>query len=186
MDFSFLFKVPRMDARHSTVMLLIMAVTIFVDPLFGIVFGVIAANMVNATQLQSLELDSVISTPLLGSTFSAERTDDFEARIGLLAFRGSFTVSSSRKLIRPLGADIRDHEVVIIDLSGAAHFDDSAAHLLALLIDQAKRTDTKIVVFGLAERIRRTPYAFDVLDRIPDDRIVETEQQARDLAWSLL
>ena len=185
-DFSFLFKAPRMDARHSTVMLLIMAVTIFVDPLFAIVFGVIAANMVNATQLQSLELDSVISTPLLDSTFSAEPTDDFEARIGLLAFRGSFTVSSSRKLIRLLGADIRDHEVVIIDLSGATHFDDSAAHLLALLIDQAKRTDTKIVVFGLGERIRRTLYAFDVLDRIPDDRIVETEQQARDLAWSLL
>ena len=185
-DFSFLFKVPRMDARHSTVMLLIMAVTIFVDPLFAIVFGVIAANMVNATQLQSLELDSVISTPLLDSTFSAEAPDDFEARIGLLAFRGSFTVSSSRKLIRLLGADIRDHEVVIIDLSGTTHLDDSAAHLLALLIDQAKRTDTKIVVFGLRDPIRGTLYAFNVLDRIPDDRIVETEQEARDLAWSLL
>ncbi len=185
-DFSFLLKVPRMDPRHSSVMLLIMGVTIFVDPLFAIVFGVIAAYMVNATQLQSLELDSVISTPLLDSTFSADATEDFEARIGLLAFRGSFTVSSSRKLIRLLGADIRDHEVVIIDLSKTTHFDDSASHLLALLIDQAKRTDTKIVVFGLSDRIRRTLYAFDVLARIPEDRIVETEKEARDLAWSLL
>ena len=185
-DFSFLLKVPRMDPRHSTVMLLIMAVTIFVDPLFAIVFGVIAANMVNATQLESLELDSVISTPLLDSTFSADSTGDFEARIGLLAFRGSFTVSSSRKLIRLLGADIRDHEVVIIDLSSATHFDDSAAHLLALLIDQAKRTDTKIVVFGLQEPIRRTLFTFNVLDRIPEDRIAENEKEARDLAWSLL
>ena len=185
-DFSFLLKVPRMDPRHSTVMLLIMGVTIFVDPLFAIVFGFIAANMVNATQLESLELDSVISTPLLDSTFSAESTGDFEARIGLLAFRGSFTVSSSRKLTRLLGADIRDHEVVIIDLSSATHFDDSAAHLLALLIDEAKRTDTKIVVFGLREPIRRTLYAFNVLDRIPEDRITENEQEARDLAWSLL
>ena len=185
-DFSFLRKVPRMDPRHSTVMLLIMAVTIFVDPLFAIVFGVIAANMVSATQLESLERDSVISTPLLDSTFSAEASGDFEARIGLLAFRGSFTVSSSRKLIRLLGADIRDHEVVIIDLSQATHFDDSAAHLLALLIDQAKRTGTKIVVFGLGEPIRRTLYAFDVLDRIPEDRIAQTEKEARDLAWSLL
>ena len=185
-DFSFLLKVPRMDPRHSTVMLLIMAVTIFVDPLFAIVFGVIAANMVNATQLESLELDSVISTPLLDSTFSADSTGHFEARIGLLAFRGSFTVSSSRKLIRLLGADIRDHEVVIIDLSAATHFDDSAAHLLALLIDEAKRTDTKIVVFGMREPIRRTLYAFNVLDRIPEDRIAANEQEARNLAWSLL
>ena len=29
-------------------------------------------------------------------------------------------------------------------------------------------------------------FAFDVLDRITDDRIVATEKEARDLAWSLL
>ena len=40
-----------------------MGVTIFVDPLFAIVFGIIAANIVNAAQLESLELDSVISDP---------------------------------------------------------------------------------------------------------------------------
>ena len=185
-DFSFLRKAPKMDPRHSVVMLLIMAVTIFVDPLFAIVFGVIAAYMVRATQLESLELDSVISTPLLDSTFSPGAADPFAARIGLLAFRGSFTVSSSRKLIRLLGADIRDHEVVIIDLSNATHFDDSAAHLLALLIDEAKRTRTGVVVFGMREPIRRTLYAFNVLERIPEERFVKSEAEARDLAWSLL
>ena len=54
-------------------MLLVMAVTIFVDPIFAIMVGVIAANIVNAAQLVSLELDSLISTPLLDSTFSADR-----------------------------------------------------------------------------------------------------------------
>ena len=185
-DFSFLRKVPRMDSRHSTVMLLIMGVTIFVDPLFAIVFGVIAANIVSATQLESLELDSVISTPLLDSTFGGEPSDEYEARIGLLAFRGSFTVSSSRKLIRQIGDDIRDHEVVIFDLSNATHIDDSAANLLALLIDRAKQTGTGIVMFGASDRIRQTLFAFDVLDRISDDRIVETQEEARNLAWSLL
>ena len=184
-DFSFLRKVPRMDPRHSVVMLLIMGVTIFVDPLFAIVFGVIAANIVSATQLESLELDSVISTPLLDSTFDAE-SDNLEARIGLLAFRGSFTVSSSRKLIRLIGDDIRDHEVVIFDLSDATHIDDSAANLLALLIDRAKQTGTEIVMVDASERVRKTLHAFDVLDRIPDGRIVGTREEARSLAWSLL
>ena len=185
-EFSFLRKVPRMDPRYSSVMLLIMAVTIFVDPIFAIMFGVIAANIVNAAQLESLELDSLISTPLLDSTFSAEAADDFTARIGLVSFRGSFTVSSSRKLIALIGADIRDHDVVIFDLSNATHVDDSAAHLLAQVIDRAKQTRTEIVVFGINDRIRGPLFAFDVLDRIPDDRIVATEKEARDLAWSLL
>ena len=185
-DVSFLRKVPRMDPRHSAVMLLIMGVTIFVDPLFAIVFGVIAANIVSATQLEALELDSVISTPLLDSTFGAAASDDYGARIGLLAFRGSFTVSSSRKLIRLIGDDIRDHEVVIFDLSNATHIDDSAANLLALLIDGAKQTGTEVVVCGVTDRVRGTLYAFDVLARIPDDRIVGTREEARSLAWSLL
>ena len=182
-EFSFLLKVPRMDPRYSSVMLLIMAVTIFVDPIFAIMFGVIAAN---AAQLESLELDSLISTPLLDSTFSAEAADNFAARIGLVSFRGSFTVSSSRKLIALIGTDIRDHDVVIFDLSNATHVDDSAAHLLAQVIDRAKQTRTEIVVFGINDRIRGPLFAFDVLDRIPDDRIVATEKEARDLAWSLL
>ena len=185
-EFSFLRKVPRMDPRYSVVMLLIMAVTIFVDPIFAIMFGVIAANIVNAAQLESMELDSLISTPLLDSTFSAEAADSFTARVGLVSFRGSFTVSSSRKLVALISADIRDHDVVIFDLSHATHVDDSAANLLAQVIDRAKQTRTEIVVFGINDRIRGTLFAFDVLDRIPDDRIVATEKEARDLAWSLL
>ena len=185
-EFSFLRKVLRMDPRYSAVMLLVMAVTIFVDPVFAIMFGIIAANIVNAAQLESLELDAVISTPLLDSTFSAEVDDEFAARIGLVAFRGSFTVSSSRKLIALIAADIRDHEVVIFDLSRATHVDDSAAHLLAQIIDRAKQTHTEIVVCGINDRIRGPLFAFDVLERIPDDRIVGTEKEARDLAWSLL
>ena len=184
-DFSFLRKVPSMDPRHSTVMLLIMGVTIFVDPLFAIVFGVIAANIVSATHLEWLEQDSVISTPLLDSTFGVD-ADTWSARVGYLAFRGSFTVSSSRKLTRMISDDIRDHEVVIFDLSDATHFDDSASHLLALLADRAKQTGTEIVVFGVTARIRMPLFAFGFLDRIPDVRIVETQKEARELAWSLV
>ena len=147
------------------------------DPVFAIVFGVIAANIANAAQLESLELDSVISTPILDRTFDPGTSDEFSARIGLLAFRGSFTVSSSRKLVELLGADIRDHEVVIFDLSGTTHADDSAAYLLAQIIDRAGQTDTEIVVCGINDRIRDPLFAFDVLDRIPEDRIVESERK---------
>ena len=85
-----------------------------------------------------------------------------------------------------LGADIRDHEVVIFDLSGTTHADDSAAYLLAQIIDRARQSNTEIVVCGINDRIRDPLFAFEVLDRIPDDRIVETEREARELAWSLL
>ncbi|MDE0697710.1 MAG: SulP family inorganic anion transporter [Boseongicola sp.] len=185
-DFSFLRKVPRADRGHAAVMLLIMGVTIFVDPLIAVVFGVIAANIVNAMQLEPLELDSVISTPLLDATLGLEPSDEYEARAGLLAFRGSFTVSSSRKLTRLIGNEIREHEVVIFDFSATTHVDDSAAQLIAHLVDQARQASTKVIIFGANDRIRKALYAFGVLDRIAKDRIVETEEDARILARSLL
>ena len=185
-DFSFLRKIPGVDPGHSTVMLLIMGVTVFVDPLVAVVFGVIAANIVNATQLEPLELDSVISTPLLDATLGLEPSDEYEARAGLLAFRGSFTVSSSRKLTRLIGGEIREHEVVIFDFSGTTHVDDSAAQLIAHLIDRAKQAGTKIVIFGVNDRIRKALYAFGVLDRVAEDRVVETQEDARTLTRSLL
>ena len=184
-DFSFLRKIRRMDTKYSSVMLLTMAATIFVDPFFAIVLGVIAANIVNASRIEALELDSVISVPLLDSTFDPA-AETFDAHVGLLAFRGTFTVSSSRKLIRQAGDDIRDHEVVIFDFSGTTHIDDSAANVIAVLIDRAKQTGTEVVVFGDISRISRTLYAFGVLDRIPKGRIVESEEDARTLAWSLV
>ena len=184
-DFSFLRKIRRTDAKYSSVMLLTMGATIFVDPFFAIVLGVIAANIVNATQIESLELDSVVSVPLLDSTFDPA-AGTFDAHVGLLAFRGPFTVSSSRKLIRQAGDDIRDHEVVIFDFSGTTHIDDSAANVIAVLIDRAKQTGTEVVVCGDTSRISGALYTFGVLDRIPKDRIVETEAEARALAWSLV
>ncbi len=184
-DFSFLRKIRRMDAKYSSVMLLTMGATIFVDPFFAIVLGVIAANIVNASRIEALELDSVVSVPILDSTFDPA-AGTFDAHVGLLAFRGTFTVSSSRKLIRQAGDDIRDHEVVIFDFSGTTHVDDSAANVIAVLVDRAKQTGTEVVVCGDTSRISRTLYAFGVLDRIPKDRIVETEEEARTLAWSLV
>ncbi|MCE2483403.1 MAG: STAS domain-containing protein, partial [Alphaproteobacteria bacterium] len=93
---------------------------------------------------------------------------------------------SSRKLVNIIGTDIRDHEVVIFDLSKATHIDDSAAHLLAQVIDRAKQSRTQIVVLGLSDRVRGPLFAFGVLDRLSEDHIVATEKEARDLAWSLL
>ena len=94
------------------------------------------------------------------------------------AVRGAGAVVEQALVVLGLLAAKLDHRVV--------HVDDSAAHLLAQVIDRAKQTRTEIVVFGINDRIRGPLFAFDVLDRIPDDRIVATEKEARDLAWSLL
>ena len=138
-----------------------------------------------------MELDSVISVPLLDRTFLAadgEESDaePFDARVGLLAFRGAFTVASSRKLVRMVGADIREHEVVIFDLSRVTHIDDSAAHMIALLLERAGKEDTETIIMGMSGEVRVILEAFDVLRRVPEGRIVRELDDARELAERLL
>lgn len=190
-DRRFLLRIRRMRREHAVVMLLTFALTLFADPLTAIAFGLVAAGISHATQLEKMELDSVISVPLLDRTFLAagvEGTDSdgLDARVGLLAFRGAFTVASSRKLVWMVGPDIRGHDVVIFDFTPMTHVDDSAAHVMAQLMDRAVKEKTEIIVMGMSEDTRVVLDAFDVLKHVSGDRIVDDPDEARALAGRLL
>ena len=187
-EWRFLRKVFTIRPDFVAVMLLTMGLAFFVDPLMAVIFGVIAANVINTDRLEQLELDSVISVPLLDSVFleSENEGDPFRARAGLLEFHGAFTVASSRKLVRIIGNDVREHALVIFDLSNLTHIDDSAAHLIALLIDRARQSGTGVICVGIPEKVRKVFYAFDVLRQVPAERIVATRDEARQLAMRIL
>ena len=113
----------------------------------------IAAGMASARQFERLELDSVVSVPLLDRSFlptedGADEADAFSARVGLVALRGSFTVASSNKLISVISVDIRDHEVVILDFSSAVYMDDSAALVVDQLVDAGDRPGHRVRRYG--------------------------------------
>ena len=100
--------------------------------------------------------------------------------------RGTFTVASSNKLITTLGADIRDHEVVIIDFSETVYMDDSAALVVEQFIDIAIDEKTECILLGASDRPLGSIQALDVLQRVPADRFVNDLDEARDLAERLL
>ena len=190
-DWRLLLRIHRIQRHYLFVMLMTLSLTVLVDLVTAVAIGLIAAGMAHARQLEGLELDSVVSVPLLDRTFFAgdarmANVDPLSARVGLVALRGSFTVASSHKLVAVIGVDIRDHDVVIFDFSGATHLDDSAAMVIERLIDVAGKAETEIIVTGLAGSVNDTLDTLDILQRVPEDRIVETLDEARDIAAGLL
>ena len=187
-DWRLLKRVHRIERRYGVVFLVTVGIAAAGDPLMAVLLGFIAAAIGNAAALERQEIDSVVSVPLLDRTFLPGVADDdpFSARVGLVAFRGSFTVASSRKLEKLLEGDIRGHEVVIFDLSGITHIDDSGAHLLGLLLRKAGTMGKETVLLGISARLRGSLDAFDVLSSVPEERILDTMDDARDLAESLL
>ena len=176
--------------------MLTLGLTVFLDLVAAVAVGMIAAAVTSARQFERLELDSVISVPLLDRSFfgvqdapdgsGEEEIDDYAARVGMVALRGAFTVASSGKLIDTVGQDIREHEVVILNFSDTVHIDDSAALVVEQLIETASVQDTDCIVMGLSGMPARNLTALDILKRVPQDQIVDTWNEARETAARLL
>ena len=200
-DWRFLTRIHRVQREHLLVMVITLLLTVFLDLVTAVAIGLIAAGMASARVLERLELDSVISVPLLDRSFlyeqkefdlkaedeeGEEEVDPFSARVGMVALRGSFSVASSNKLVNTISLDIQEHEVVIFDFTDTVSVDDSAALVVEQLIDVAMDEDTECIVMGLAGRPATTLYALNVLRRVPEDHIVETLDDARKIAKQLL
>ena len=193
-DWRFVTRMHRVQREHLAVMLLTFGLTVFLDLVAAVAVGMIAAAVTSARQFERLELDSVVSVPLLDRGFLGANDDDedeeeidlYSARVGLVALRGTFTVASSSKLIDTIGGDIRDHEVVILDFSDTIYMDDSAALVVEQLVDTAITHNTPCIVMGLSGAPAQNLHALDVLKRVPADRIVGTWDEARQTALGLL
>ena len=190
-DWRFLTRIHRVQREHLLVMFITLGLTVFLDLVTAVAIGLIAAGMASARALERLQLDSVVSVPLLDRSFlkdwsSCEHADMFSARVGLVALRGTFSVASSSELITTLGVDIRDHEIVILDFTDTVYVDDSVALVVEQMVDIAIAEDTECIVLGLSGRPAVTLQALSVLDRVPDDRFVTTLDEAREVAERLL
>ena len=190
-DWHLLTRLHRIRREHMAVLMITLGLTVFVDLVTGIAIGLIAAAMAHVRHLERLEMDSVVSVPLLDQEFFTHRQDEtaddaFRARAGLLALKGSFTVASSHRLARAISADIKDHEVVIFDFSRATYLDDSAAMVIKKLMDIAREEKTEFVVMGLSGSVAKTLQALAVLHQVPETQIVATLEEARQVAKDLL
>ena len=190
-DWHMLVRLHRLRREHLLVMLTTLCLTVFVDLITAVAIGLIAGGMVHARRLERLELDSVISVPLLDATFFAgEETsthgDPHAARVGLVVLKGTLTVASSHKLVSVIGLDIREHEVVIFDFSDTVYIDDSAAMVIGQLLEVAARSGTECIVMGLSDDVAATLHSLDILGKVSANRIVGTLDGARRVAKETL
>ena len=190
-DWRFITRIFHVQRDHLLVMLLTLGLTVFLDLVTAVAVGMIAAGVASAKQFERLELDSVISVPLLDQVFfkdyeSIEDIDAFSARVGLVSLKGTFSVASASKLINAIGVDIRDHEVVILDFSDTVYIDDSAALVVEQMVNTAHDEETACIVMGLDGLPETTLLALNILQNIPADHFADDLDAAREIARNIL
>lgn len=201
-DWQYLLRIHRVQRENLAVMVLTLGLSMVSDLVIAVAVGLIVAAMTNARQFERLELDSVVSAPLLDMAFLAggdppdpdgddepfelDPIDPFAARTGLLSLRGSFTAASSIKLYSTISADISEHEIVIFDFSETVHMDDSAAFVIGRLVDTAMSQGAHCIVMGLEQAAPTSLQALDVLRNVPSGQFVAELDEARVIARRLL
>lgn len=193
-DWKFVTRIHHVRRDHLLVMLLTFALTVFLDLVTAVAIGLIAAGFAHARRLELLEVDNVVSAPLLDMDFlelappddDDAEFDPFSARVGLVSFRGAFSVASSNRLVQAIGPDVRDHEIVILDFTPTTYVDDSAALLMEQVISTAEEEGTTCIVLGLAEPVSSTLHSLNVFRRVPETHFVRNMSEARDLSKELL
>ena len=187
-DWRFIANLRNIGREHLIVMVATFGLTVFVDLVTAVAIGLIVAAMAHARQFELLELDRVISTPLLDSEFliESDTTDPYSARVGLVAMRGAFTIASSNRLVNTISEDIRDHEVVILDFSETAYMDQSAALVVSHLTESAIEEKTQCIIIGLTPELADNLNALNALDSVPPTHILPRLEDARILAQRLL
>ncbi len=191
-DWRFVTRIRHVPREYLMVMLTTLLITVFVDLVTAVALGLIVSGVMRARQSERMELDSVVSTPLLDQSFlsdpeaDGEEFDMFQARVGLLVFRGHFSVASANELARVVSADIHEHEVVIFDFSDTTYMDDSAALIMEQLISGAGEEDTDCIVMNLSGSVAGSLNSFGVFKDVHEDRFVEDLDEARELARNIL
>ena len=190
-DWSLLTRLHRIRRDHLVVMLTTLVLAVFVDLIVAVAAGLVISGLARSGRLEEAEHDSVVSAPLLDQMFlyggeEIEGADPFSAQVGMVSLRGSLTVTSSRRLVRTISMDLKDHELVVFDFSGAAYIDDSAAMLVKQLIEVAAEEQTPAIVMGLSGDVADTIASLDVMGGVPRERIVEDIDGAREVAKALL
>ena len=189
-DWRFLTRIMRMQREHLVVMAVTMLLTVFVDLVTAVAIGLIAAGMATSRRFERLQLDSVLSVPILDKVFFKggyrDDMDDYSAHVGMVILRGAFTVASSHKLISTISKDINEHDVVIFDFTNTTYMDDSAALVVEELIDTALADNTECIVMGLSDQPAMTLRSLNALERIPEDHFADDIDAARETAGRLL
>ncbi len=191
-DWRFITRIHRVQREHLVVMAITMLLTFFLGDLtIAVAIGLIAAGIAASRQWERLELDSVISIPILDTIFFAGRklppgVDDYSAHVGMVALRGTFTVASSHRIIATIGDDIKEHDVVILDFSDTKYIDDSAALVVEQMIHVAIDEETSCIVMGLEGTPAATLESLNVLSKVPEDRFAKDLDEAREIARQLL
>jgi SulP family sulfate permease len=181
-DWGYLKRIRWAPRDKLLVMFVTLILTVFVDLITAVAVGLILAGFVTANWMEREELKGVTMLALSDeeSLDETERAalQKLAGSVLLVTLRGRFSYASARELTKRIGPLATRYEAIILDLTGAAHVDTSAAMAIDELIQSARSDKIRCVLAGLSGPAEVTLKSLGVLDNVNNADIAPSRIEA--------
>ncbi len=183
-DWGYLRHIRHAPRDKVVVMLVTLGLTVFVDLITAVAVGLILAGFVTARWMEREEMKGITRISLPSDGAGALSEDERAAlaaaggNVEIVLLRGNFSYASARQLTQTLGGAIRGPKAIILDFTGAAHVDTSAAYAIKELIEDAASARAECWISGLSGAARQTLDGLGILELVPAGRTVAGRSEA--------
>ncbi|MDH4049088.1 MAG: SulP family inorganic anion transporter [Gammaproteobacteria bacterium] len=189
-DWRFLRRMHRAPRADLVTMLIVLALTVFVDVITAVAAGMIFASLLFVKETADLQIESIrtISHADNEHLLTDEERALFQRCGGkalILHLSGLMSFGAANELVRRMSR-ISDYEVLIIDLLDVPKVDGSAALALEEIMQSAARAKRQVIIVGLNFAVARLLARLGILDLVQETHRVTTRHEAVSRAVSIV
>jgi sulfate permease, SulP family len=189
-DWRFLRRMHRAPRVDLVTMLIVLALTVFVDVITAVAAGMIFASLLFVKEMAELQMESIRTIShadsevlLSGDELALFRRCEGKALI--LHLSGLMSFGAANELVRRMSR-AGDYEVLIIDLLDVPRVDGSAALALEEIMQVAGQKGRDVVIVGLNFAVARLFARLGILDMVHETHRVATRREAVERAVTLI
>jgi SulP family sulfate permease len=181
-DWRYLRRMHRAPRVDLITMIIVLALTVFVDVITAVAAGMIVASLLFVKETAEMQMESIrtISHADSEHLLTDEERILFRRCNGkalILHLSGLMSFGAANELVRRMSR-VSDYEVLIIDLLDVPKVDGSAALALEEIMQAAARTGRAVIVVGLNFHVARLLARLRILDLVHETERVATRHEA--------
>jgi len=181
-DWRFIKRMHRAPRTDLVLMIVVLALTVFVDVITAVGVGVIIASLVFVKEMAELQVNAIrtVSDPSHERLFDDDTAALYRQHRDDLMFlhlSGPISFGAANELTRRF-ASVGDYRVLIIDLLDVPHMDGSAAIALEEVMQRAMEEGKRVIIVGMTFAVARLMSRLGALDEMRESELFETRTEA--------
>jgi SulP family sulfate permease len=176
-------RAPRID---STLMLVVLFLTVFVDVVTAVATGVILASLMFVKESAEMQIESIraLSDPEHAQFLKKQEMALFrrcKGRLMFLHFSGLMSFGAAKEMTRRFSI-VGTYDILIIDLQDVPRIDGSATLALEEIVERASGEGKKVLLAGLSAEVARLMSRMGVIDKFHETYRFPTRREALEKA----